>query len=139
MVPVRMAVAIMAAGLTAEAITAADTPTTAVVRRSRSASGPATTAILGMGMATRLSDYSNYGYGGYPYGYNSYGSGYYNRGYGYNTVVEVQQRLAQNGYYHGVIDGVAGRRTHRPLLAGNRPTACTLTAASTGSYFARWV
>jgi hypothetical protein len=54
--------------------------------------------------------YSNYGYGGYPYGYNSYGSSY-SRGYGYNVVVEVQQRLARAGYYHGVIDGVAGRRT----------------------------
>jgi hypothetical protein len=54
--------------------------------------------------------YYNSGYGGYPYGYNSYGSSY-SRGYGYNVVVEVQQRLARAGYYHGVIDGVAGRRT----------------------------
>jgi hypothetical protein len=54
--------------------------------------------------------YSDYGYGGYPSGYNSYGSGY-SRGYGSNVVVEVQQRLARAGYYHGVIDGVAGRRT----------------------------
>ena len=59
--------------------------------------------------------YSNYGYGGYPYGYNSYGSGYYNRGYGSNVVVEVQRRLAQNGYYHGAIDGVAGRGTHSAI------------------------
>jgi Putative peptidoglycan binding domain len=54
--------------------------------------------------------YYNSGYGGYPYGYNSYGSSY-SRGYGYNVVVEVQQRLARAGYYHGVIDGVAGRGT----------------------------
>ena len=54
--------------------------------------------------------YYNSGYGGYPYGYNSYGSSY-SRGYGSNVVVEVQQRLARAGYYHGVIDGVAGRRT----------------------------
>jgi len=59
--------------------------------------------------------YSNYGYGGYPYGYNSYGSGYYNRGYSSDIVVEVQQRLARNGYYHGVIDGVAGRRTRAAI------------------------
>ena len=58
--------------------------------------------------------YSNYGYGGYPYGYNSYGSSY-SRGYGYNVVVEVQQRLARAGYYHGVIDGVAGRRTRTAI------------------------
>ena len=56
--------------------------------------------------------YYNSGYGGYPYGYNSYGSGYYNRGYGSNVVVQVQQRLARAGYYHGSIDGVAGRGTH---------------------------
>jgi hypothetical protein len=54
--------------------------------------------------------YYNSGYRGYPYGYNSYGSSY-SPGYGYNVVVEVQQRLARAGYYHGVIDGVAGRRT----------------------------
>ena len=54
--------------------------------------------------------YYNSGYGGYPYGYNSYGSSY-SRGYGSNVVVEVQQRLARAGYYRGVIDGVAGRRT----------------------------
>ena len=53
--------------------------------------------------------YYNSGYGGYP-GYNSYGSSY-SRGYGSNVVVEVQQRLARAGYYHGVIDGVAGRGT----------------------------
>lgn len=58
--------------------------------------------------------YSNYGYGGYPNGYNSYGSSYY-RGYGSNVVVEVQQRLARNGYYHGVIDGVAGRQTRNAI------------------------
>jgi hypothetical protein len=54
----------------------------------------------------------NYGYGGYPYGYNSYGSSYAR---GYNVVVEVQQRLARAGYYHGVIDGVAGRRTRAAI------------------------
>ena len=58
--------------------------------------------------------YYNSGYGGYPYGYNSYGSSY-SRGYGYNVVVEVQQRLARAGYYHGVIDGVAGRRTRSAI------------------------
>ena len=59
--------------------------------------------------------YSNYGYGGYPYGYNSYGSGYYSRGYSSDIVVEVQQRLARNGYYHGAIDGVAGRQTRNAI------------------------
>jgi hypothetical protein len=47
-----------------------------------------------------------YGYNSYPYGYNTYG--YHNGG---NVVAEVQQRLAQFGYYHGAIDGVAGPRT----------------------------
>jgi hypothetical protein len=58
--------------------------------------------------------YSDYGYGGYPSGYNSYGSSY-SRGYGSNVVVEVQQRLARAGYYHGVIDGVAGRQTRNAI------------------------
>jgi hypothetical protein len=58
--------------------------------------------------------YSNYGYGGYPSGYNSYGSSY-SRGYGSNVVVTVQQRLARAGYYHGVIDGVAGRQTRNAI------------------------
>lgn len=78
--------------------------------------------------------YPNYGYGyGYPtsYGYGSpyYSSGYPN-GYGYNgystyttnyangnVVAVVQQRLARLGYYHGVIDGVAGRRTRAAIAA----------------------
>jgi Putative peptidoglycan binding domain len=58
--------------------------------------------------------YSDYGYGGYPSGYNSYGSSY-SRGYGSNVVVTVQQRLARAGYYHGVIDGVAGRQTRNAI------------------------
>ena len=58
--------------------------------------------------------YSNYGYGGYPSGYNSYGSSY-SSGYGSNVVVTVQQRLARAGYYHGAIDGVAGRQTRNAI------------------------
>jgi hypothetical protein len=57
--------------------------------------------------------YSNYSYGGYPYGYNSYGSSYHARGH--DVVFEVQQRLARAGYYHGIIDGVAGRRTRAAI------------------------
>ena len=68
---------------------------------------------------------SGYGYG-YPYSYNTYPSDYYNgysttryvttsRGgdlaYDDNVVVAVQERLARAGYYHGAIDGVAGRGT----------------------------
>ena len=62
--------------------------------------------------------YPSYGYGypyGYGYGYNTYPySTYsYDRGYYYsdNVVASVQARLANAGYYHGVIDGVAGART----------------------------
>jgi hypothetical protein len=66
--------------------------------------------------------YSNYGYGGYPYtnyGYNSspYGYNNYRTGYarGYNVVAEVQRRLADAGYYHGVIDGAQGPRTRAAI------------------------
>ena len=52
-----------------------------------------------------------YGYNSYPYGYNNYTSGYTRYTTGGNVVAQVQERLAHNGYYHGVIDGVAGPRT----------------------------
>lgn len=83
-----------------------------------------------------------YGYGGfgYPfgYGYGGYGGGY---GYGYqpfgiglsfssspryravgrgSVVVEVQRRLAREGYYRGAIDGVAGYGTRNAIRAFER-------------------
>ena len=82
-----------------------------------------------------------YSYGYYPYGlsYGYYGSGYYG-GYGYNygngygygngngygngysnnydaKVGELQQRLANAGYYRGEIDGIFGSRTRYALKA----------------------
>jgi hypothetical protein len=75
--------------------------------------------------------YSNWGFGtswgyypysywgGYPYsGYNNYYS-YYTPTYGYNAslVAAVQRRLGQLGYYHGVVDGVVGPRTHGAIAA----------------------
>lgn len=82
---------------------------------------------------------SGYGYG-YPYGYSGYGSPYgygggygsYGNGYGRSIVrgeavgsrgslgAEVQQRLAQEGYYRGAIDGVVGSGTHRAIRAYER-------------------
>ena len=78
-------------------------------------SGPSVSIGLGTGWGYPYYGYG-YGYGGYPYygyGYNGYP---YNNGYtryttGGNVVAEVQRRLAQNGYYHGTIDGAAGART----------------------------
>jgi Putative peptidoglycan binding domain len=75
--------------------------------------------------------YSNWGYGtswgyypysyggGYPYSYNNNYYSYYTPTYGYNAslVVAVQQRLGQLGYYHGVVDGVAGPRTSSAIAA----------------------
>lgn len=71
----------------------------------------------------------NYGYpydhynGGYPYNY-SYGYyGYTQPGYStYNSsvVIAVQTQLARAGYYHGVIDGVMGPRTHYAIQAYER-------------------
>jgi putative peptidoglycan binding protein len=74
-----------------------------------------------------------YGYNsGYPYDYyggypSNYSYGYY--GYtqpGYTTyanssvVIAVQTRLARAGYYHGVIDGAMGPRTHYAIQAYER-------------------
>ena len=57
--------------------------------------------------------------GGYPYGgYSNYYS-YYTPTYGYNgsLVAAVQRRLGQLGYYHGVVDGVIGPKTHGAIAA----------------------
>src|SRR5262249_27600510 len=66
------------------------------------------------------SGYYPYSYwGGYPYGgYNTYYS-YYRPAYGYNAsmVAALQRRLGQLGYYHGVVDGVAGPRTRDAIAA----------------------
>ena len=78
-----------------------------------------------------------YGYGnGYPYGYgyNTYPSYYYGQyptayatttryatsrygdlAYDDNLVIAVQRRLARAGYYHGPIDGIAGRATRSAI------------------------
>lgn len=85
--------------------------------------------------------YYSYGYG-YPYyGYYPYSFGYYPHDYDYpydysygyyygrpsygvytssSVVVQVQTRLARAGYYHGVIDGVMGPRTHYAIQAYER-------------------
>jgi hypothetical protein len=67
-----------------------------------------------------------YWYWGYPYPYYSPYS-YYNQpvygepyGAGGSIVVEVQEGLAQAGYYHGEIDGVIGPRTRSAIRAYQR-------------------
>ncbi len=85
--------------------------------------------------------YGGYGYGGYGYGYgygypsfgvSFYSGGYtggyrpyyagtaYQRGGGGSVVSQVQQRLAQGGYYRGAIDGVIGDRTRSAIRAYER-------------------
>jgi len=94
--------------------------------------------------------YVNYYYGGYPfygspfgygygygYGYPSFGVSFYSGGYtggyrpyyagtsyqrggGGSVVSQVQQRLAQAGYYRGAIDGVIGDRTRSAIRAYER-------------------
>jgi Putative peptidoglycan binding domain len=69
--------------------------------------------------------YSGYGY--YPYSYSYYGGygGYYPYSYSYysgpayddNVVMAVQQRLAELGYYHGLIDGIMGPQTRAAISA----------------------
>jgi peptidoglycan hydrolase-like protein with peptidoglycan-binding domain len=74
-------------------------------------------------------------YWGYPYGYAPYGyyygppayysadpGGVYNGrvmtndgGKDVSVAAQVQQRLAQAGYYHGPIDGIIGEGTRRAI------------------------
>jgi Putative peptidoglycan binding domain len=68
--------------------------------------------------------YSYYDYGYYPYGtygdYYPYSNTYYSGpayGYDASTVTAVQQRLAELGYYHGLIDGVMGPFTRDAIRA----------------------
>ena len=77
--------------------------------------------------------YGYYPYGYYPYGYSSYPSSSYSS-YGYSSyrptyrgqtantsvVVQVQQRLARAGYYHGRVDGVTGSQTRSAIRAYQR-------------------
>ena len=67
--------------------------------------------------------YSYYAY--YPYSYSYYGgnpdaySYYSGSGYGYDAslVAQVQRRLGELGYYHGVIDGIMGPQTRAAISA----------------------
>ena len=68
---------------------------------------------------------SSYGY--YPYSYyqGSYYQSYphtysyYEPGYGYDgaVVAQVQRRLGELGYYHGVVDGIMGPQTRAAIAA----------------------
>jgi hypothetical protein len=57
----------------------------------------------------------------YPYGYYDYNQPVYGSAYGgASIVVQVQNRLARAGYYHGAIDGVIGRQTRYAIRAYER-------------------
>jgi hypothetical protein len=53
-------------------------------------------------------------YEGYPYTYSYYGSGY---GYHATMVAQVQRRLGELGYYHGIVDGIMGPQTRTAVAA----------------------
>jgi len=53
-------------------------------------------------------------YEGYPYTYSYYGSGY---GYDAAMVAQVQGRLGDLGYYHGIVDGIMGPQTRAAIAA----------------------
>ena len=63
--------------------------------------------------------YSTYGYypyasyGDYPYSYSYYSE----PAYGDSVAADVQRRLAELGYYHGVIDGIIGPQTRAAIAA----------------------
>jgi hypothetical protein len=60
-------------------------------------------------------DNYDYGAGSYDYGTESTPSGYAQQPY--STVSDVQSRLAQEGYYSGVIDGMIGPETRQAVSA----------------------
>jgi len=70
------------------------------------------------------SGYDPYDYGYYDYNQPRYGN--YNQpryggdAYGRSMVVQVQRRLAREGYYQGPIDGIMGTRTHYAVRAYER-------------------
>jgi hypothetical protein len=53
--------------------------------------------------------------GYYPYDYSYYTEPAY--GYNGSLVAQVQRRLAELGYYHGVIDGIGGPHTRAAISA----------------------
>ncbi len=63
--------------------------------------------------------YSYWDWDYYPYGYYSY---YGEPGYetGGSLVVQVQSELADQGYYHGTIDGIIGPQTRAAIRAYER-------------------
>ena len=80
-------------------------------------------------------------YWGGPWGYDyyyPYNYGYYSYGqppYGYNSgalVEQVQSRLADNGYYSGVVDGVLGPRTRAAIRTYERRHGLPVDGMLTG-------
>ena len=60
--------------------------------------------------------YPPYYYPGYPVYEGSEASGYS----GSSLVIQVQERLARAGYYHGAIDGIIGSETRRAIRGYER-------------------
>jgi Putative peptidoglycan binding domain len=79
-----------------------------------------------------------YPYSYYPYSYDSYGYGSenYDQGgyldqYTGSIVAAVQERLAQQGYYHGEIDGVFGPEMRRAIVRYQRQRGLRVTGRLT--------
>jgi len=70
-------------------------------------------------------------YPGYDYGYGyNYGYGA-NYAYGNSVSVEVQQALAQQGYYQGPVNGVLGAGTQAAIAAYQRDNGLRVTGGIT--------
>ena len=78
--------------------------------------------------------YGAYGYGAYPYGYDPTVYEGEDAGNG-SPVTAAQVRLANEGYYHGAIDGVLGPKTRRALMRYQRDHGLRETGFITDSTF----
>ena len=57
--------------------------------------------------------------------------------YGYDTVAAVQQRLAELGYYRGVIDGIMGPQTRAAISAYEATHNLVVDGSISGPLLAR--
>ncbi len=69
-----------------------------------------------------------------PFPYTYYNRAYYSPGYfnSYSLITEVQQDLANDGYYHGSIDGVYGPMTQAAIVAYQQDNGLVPTTGTIG-------
>jgi hypothetical protein len=75
-------------------------------------------------------------YAGYPYYGGYYGGGYYGYSSNPGVVTQVQQDLANAGYYQGAIDGIMGPETRSAIAAYQSDNGLPVTGTITRNLMA---